>query len=104
MHALPLYPLHSEADSLVRHCKLHLHTGQATIGSQDEIDPNHPFMLLYKHANPEAPTLSEVTFDAAFLMPAAGSCLIFLQCRSDFRLQRSFGTDLNVIGESGDGP
>ena len=104
MHSQPLYPLQAEADSLLRHCKLPLHIGQATIGGQPGLDPDHPLIKLYTHFNPNAPTLADVTFDAAFLMPAAGDCLIFLQCRSDFRLHRNFGTDLAVNGESSDGP
>jgi hypothetical protein len=103
MHAFPLYPLQEEEERLARHCKLPLHFGKATIGSQTEY-PNDLPTELYKRSNPNAPSLSDVEFDAAFLMPAAGDCLIFLQGRPDFRLHQDFGQDLTVSGDSYDGP
>ncbi len=37
-------------------------------------------------------------------MPAVGGCLFFLQCQPDFRLQRNFGMDFLVEGQTSDGP
>lgn len=102
MHSAPLHPLQSDADLLLKHCNVSLHCGRAKLGGQPRVDLNDPILSFCKALNPKAPELSDVTFDAAFLMPAAGDCLIFLQCRSDFRLSRSWGTDLTVTGTLGE--
>lgn len=104
MHTLPLYPLQHEAESLLQHCNLPLHVGQATIGSQPETKTDDPLKEWFKRANPDAPKLTDVMFDTAFLMPLIGGCYFFLQCRCDFRLQRDFGMKLRIDGESSNGP
>jgi hypothetical protein len=104
MQNAPLYPLQDEADYLTRHCRLSVHLGKAKIGSQLAGNPNDPFTKLFEHLNHGAPTLADVEFDAAFLMPLAGNCLIFLQCQPDFRLDQTYGYDLIVKGDSEYGP
>ena len=96
-----LHPLHN-AVGLREFANLSLHTGKATLGRFDGHD--HAFAEFYRRMIPDAPTLSEVEFDAAFLMPAAGECLIFLQSPANFRLARNYGRDLRITGQSSDGP
>ena len=106
MEKHPLHPLEREASWFEAYCKLPVHTGVATIGSEQEAhDPfTDAFREMHRRFHPEAKKLADVEFRAAFVVPAGGGCRIFLRNSVGFRLNRVFGDDLRVCGECPDGP
>jgi hypothetical protein len=102
-----LYPLEDEQERLSRHCKLPIHFGQATIRRFARADEDHPFSKLleeFRKRSPGIPCVSQAQFDASFVVPAAGDCLIFLHGPAAVGLSRNFGEQLTITGECADGP
>src|SRR3954454_4094755 len=98
-----LFPLADDAKWLLRHCKLPLHTGIGEVHRHGS--PNNPLtrmVHLVRQANGQ--TDIEHAFEASFLVPAAGNCLIFLRWPGEGRLNRDFGEGLTVTGNSSEGP
>jgi hypothetical protein len=102
----PLYPFHEEAGWLEGHCKLPVHVGTARLGNEQP--SSHPWLQMFEkwqeHSGQEAPPLSEIPFDADFMVPATGNCLIFLRNRAGIRLNRNFRENLHISGVASDGP
>lgn len=105
METHPLHPLHEEAEWLEQHCRLAVHVGRARLEKRSP--STHPFAQMFQHwqefSGRKIVDQSEIEFDASFLVPAAGNCLIFLRNQSDVRLNRIFGEGLVIVGESPDG-
>ena len=101
-----LFPFADDAEWLLRHCKLPLHTGVGKVDRHGS--PENPIARMARqmrqtmgqtdleHAEPE--------FEASFLVPPAGNCLVFLRWPGEGRLSRNFGEGLTVIGNSLEGP
>jgi len=101
-----LFPFADDTEWLLRHCKLPLHTGVGKVDRHGK--PENPLACVadqtrqtmgqtdLEHAEPK--------FEAGFLVPPAGNCLVFLRWPGEGRLGRNFGEGLTVIGNSLEGP
>ena len=99
-----LFPLHEDADRLLRHAKLPPHTGVGVVESHGDID--HPGLKQLRQCadqvnNDTAPALQ---LDVTCLVPASGDCLLIVNSLRRNPLSRNFGEGLSVMGESPDGP
>src|SRR4051794_2365567 len=101
-----LFPFADETEWLLRHCKLPLHTGIGEVMRHG--NPDDPVSRMVRRARQAMGQTdlehAERQFEASFLVPAAGNCLVFLHWPVEGRLNRNFGEGLTVIGNSPEGP
>ncbi len=100
-----LFPLANDIERLTRHAKLPLHTGTAHVLRQDRAESDEPIAKLARAMADHGmfPKLSEVTFEGSLIVPATGDGLIFLRGGKGARLNRDFGHELTLEGESNEG-
>ena len=82
------------------------HTGRWDGGTPWEVGkPAHPDRSPATAGDgPSGLEHAEPKFEASFLVPPAGNCLVFLCWPGEGRLSRNFGEGLTVIGNSPEGP
>jgi hypothetical protein len=88
-----LYPLHEEAERLLRHAKLTPHVGRVTLSSHGTFSGRG---LL--------PGARYADWAGSFLVPASGQALFFLHSQSKDTLARNYGEGLSMEGLGDDGP
>jgi hypothetical protein len=106
MDASAVLPFGGDAEWLLRHCKLTLHTGIGKIVQHG--NPDDPFTKMFERIREESGQAKgecpEDHFEAGFLVPVDGNCVVILGWKDDRRLGKNFGEGMTITGESQDGP
>ena len=100
-----LLPFADEAKCLLRHCKLPLHAGRATVDSHG--DPYSPISRMLRQVREsigQEPESTQEEFEGAFFVPADSNCRIFLRWDGKGRLGNNWGVNLKLVGSSDEGP
>ena len=100
MNDLPLFPLTNDANWLLAHCRMPLHTGVGKINQHG--DPNNALTKTFAKFH-QSNNMGDQEFTTNFFLPANGNCQIFLRWTGENRLSRNFGEGLTVIGDSPEG-
>lgn len=101
-----LLPFTNQADWMLRHCRLPLHSGTGQVGQHGQSDSQWQRMFRQIDESLGKPPPESVTADchAEFFVPVDTGCRIFLRWKDKGRLNRNFGEELIVVGEGVDGP
>src|SRR5690349_9528322 len=92
-----LFPFADGAAWQSQYCKLPLHTGAGSV-------VRHGSTVGLIRRMQQMTGEEEPKFEASFLVPPAGNCLISLRWPDEGGLSRNFGEGLTVVGESPEGP
>jgi hypothetical protein len=100
------FPFADDTEWLLRHCKLPLHAGVGNVDRHgNAVDPLARMISKTRQAMGQANLEhTEPQFEASFLVPATGNCLVFLRWPGKGRLSQNVGEGLTVIGNSPEGP
>lgn len=98
-----LYPFATEAEWLERYCKLPVHAGTGTVEEHGASDGRISLIVRRFEQTAGSTDNTQARFDASFVVPATGNCLIFLRWAGKGRLNRNFGKGLIVTGNVPEG-